>query len=245
MTTYKQRRWSKRFLRPAAPLLRRAGHLALWYAQRLGPEQSQRIRAWRALSPNERLRYEYDLGPGSTVVDIGGYLGDFATEITARFSARVHVYEPIPKYCDIIERRLGANPKISIVCAGLGDADELMPMCTAGESTSAHQGPADTTVQIRAFDDEMKRLKIEHIDLLKMNIEGGEYALLNHMIDTNWIDRIGNLQVQFHDFVPHAESQRESLRKRLSRTHQATYCVPFVWENWRRSRADASGSLAA
>lgn len=245
MNTLKQRRWSKRLFRPAVPLMRHAGHLLLWYVQRLSPDQKERILQWRALSPNERLRYEYALGPGSVVVDAGGYLGDFATEITARYNAKVYVYEPIPQYTQIIEKRLGANPNIEIVCAGLGGADELIPMSIAGESTSAHQGAADTTAQIRAFDAEMDRLGIEHIDLLKVNIEGGEYALLDHLIATGWIDRIGDLQVQFHDFVPDAQAKRDRLGEQLGKTHQATYCVPFVWENWRRREEAASLASAA
>lgn len=245
MKTLKTRRWSKRLFRPAVPLMRHAGHLLLWYVQRLSPDQSERVLQWRALSPGERLRYEYALRPGSVVVDAGGYLGDFATEITARYHAKVYVYEPIPEYCQTIEQRLGANPNIKIVCAGLGDADEHIPMSIAGESTSAHQGTADTTAQIRAFDTEMNRLGIQHIDLLKINIEGGEYALLDHLIATGWIDRIGDLQVQFHDFVPDAHAKRDRLRKQLCKTHETTYCVPFVWENWHRSAATESCGIAA
>ena len=245
MNTLKKRRWSKRLFRPAQPLLRHAGHLLLWYAQRLSPGQSERILRWRALSPGERLRYEYALRPGSVVVDAGGYLGDFATEITARYNAKVYIYEPIPEYCTIIKQRLSANPNIKIVCTGLGDADEHLPMSIAGESTSAHQGAADTTAQIRAFDAEMERMGIQHIDLLKVNIEGGEYALLDHLIATGWIDRIGDLQVQFHDFVPGAPARRDALREQLSKTHQATYCVPFVWENWHRREATAALPAAA
>jgi len=245
MKTLKKRNWSKRSLRPAAPLLRHAGHLMLWYAQRLSPAIPERLLQWRALSPGDCLRYQYDLHPGSVVVDAGGYLGDFAAEITARYDAKVTIYEPIPEYCDTITQRLGANPNINIVCAGLGDADERITMSLAGESTSAHQGPGDTTAQIRAFDSEMRRLGIQHIDLFKINIEGAEYALLDHLIKTGWIDRIGDLQVQFHDFVPDANARRDAIRKQLGDTHQATYCVPFVWENWRRRAATAIQANAA
>lgn len=245
MNTLKKRTWSKRLLRPAAPLLRYGGHLMLWYAQRLSPQTRERLLQWRALSPNERLRYEYDLQPGSIVVDAGGYLGDFAAEITARYDAKVTIYEPIPEYCDAVTQRLGANPNITIVCAGLGDADESIAMSLAGESTSAHQGDGDTAAQIRAFDREMQRLGIQHIDLFKVNIEGGEYALLDHLIQTGWIDRITNLQVQFHDFVPNANARRNAIREQLSDTHKATYCVPFVWENWRRQTGNQVQAKAA
>ena len=245
MSTLKKRQWSRRVFGPAAPLLRRAGHLMLWYAQRLSPDQPQRILKWRAISPDDHLRYEYDLQPGSVVVDAGGYLGDFAAEITARYNARVYIYEPIPGYCDTIQKRLGANPNIQIQCAGLGDRNQQIAMSLAAESTSAHLGKGDTTAQIRAFDAEMQRLGVEHIDLMKINIEGGEYELLDHFFETGWIDRITDLQVQFHDFVPDAETKRDALRERLSQTHQATYCVPFVWENWRRNVISKPQAIAA
>jgi hypothetical protein len=73
----------------------------------------------------------------------------------------------------------------------------------------------------------------EIIDLLKVNIEGAEYDVLNHMIGAGLHKRIKNIQVQFHqiDGVPYGVWYKE-IEKHLSLTHTRTWHYPFCWESW-------------
>lgn len=73
---------------------------------------------------------------------------------------------------------------------------------------------------------------IKHIDLIKINIEGGEYDLLEHLLDANFVEQIENLQIQFHDFVENASARMKKIQNRLEKTHYLTYHYPFVWDNW-------------
>ena len=75
--------------------------------------------------------------------------------------------------------------------------------------------------------------QIDLIDLMKINIEGGEYDLLDHLITSNLVSRIKNIQVQFHDFIPDANSRMKNIQNELAKTHELTYQYKFVWENWR------------
>ena len=75
---------------------------------------------------------------------------------------------------------------------------------------------------------------LDHIDLLKINIEGGEYDLLPNLIASGWIERITDIQVQFHDFVPDAIAKTQRIQESLRRTHRITWMFPMVWENWTR-----------
>ena len=68
--------------------------------------------------------------------------------------------------------------------------------------------------------------------MIKVNIEGGEYDLLEFLIDSNYIEIIDNIQVQFHDFIPDAEERMKNIHKKLEKTHFLTWQYPFVWENW-------------
>ena len=40
--------------------------------------------------------------------------------------------------------------------------------------------------------------KITEIDLLKINIEGGEYDVIPRLLDTKMINKIKYIQIQFH-----------------------------------------------
>ncbi|MEM7512644.1 MAG: FkbM family methyltransferase, partial [Bacteroidota bacterium] len=89
-------------------------------------------------------------------------------------------------------------------------------------------------VRLIAFPEAINELGSNHIDLIKINIEGGEFELLEAIIDAGWVDKIDNIQVQFHDFVPNARERMMEIQKKLSFTHELTYQYDFVWENWKR-----------
>ena len=91
------------------------------------------------------------------------------------------------------------------------------------------------SVQVSDTTEVEKRYKARHkkIDLMKINIEGSEYELLEHLIESGCIKKITDIQVQFHNFVPNAPEKRSELHKKLSRTHYMTYNYPWIWENWR------------
>jgi hypothetical protein len=69
---------------------------------------------------------------------------------------------------------------------------------------------------------------------MKVNIEGGEYDLLDHLIESGLIQRVRWLQVQFHDFVPNAAERMRAIQDRLRATHEPEWQHEFVWESWRR-----------
>jgi hypothetical protein len=73
---------------------------------------------------------------------------------------------------------------------------------------------------------------------MKINIEGGEYDLLDHLIETGWIRRIRDVQIQFHDFVSGATQRMHHIQAALKNTHHTTYQYPFVWENWHINEQD-------
>ena len=79
-----------------------------------------------------------------------------------------------------------------------------------------------------------ERHDVGEVALMKINIEGSEYPLLEHIIDTGLIKQIRELQIQFHDFVPDAQSRMQEIQNRLSETHSPTWQYHYIWENWKR-----------
>lgn len=69
---------------------------------------------------------------------------------------------------------------------------------------------------------------------MKVNIEGGEYELLDRLIDTHLVELFSNIQVQFHPIAPTSALAVQRLRIELMKTHRPTYQYDFVWENWTR-----------
>ena len=68
-----------------------------------------------------------------------------------------------------------------------------------------------------------------------MNIEGGEYDILEYLLDKKQINRFENIQVQFHDIPEINGKQRmKKIWKRLEKTHTLEWAYrPFIHESWK------------
>lgn len=208
------------------------------------PTPRPELREWHRIEGDKTLRLDYDLGPGSVVLDVGGFEGQWASDIVAMYGCQVHVFEPVPAYAERISRRFASNPLVTVHRAGLAPADGTAALSMSGDASSHERNVAESQqieIELRGVDGFFAELGREHVDLVKLNIEGAEYDLVARLIDTRLIERIGDLQVQFHDFVPNAERRRRELHAGLANTHHPTWSYDFVWENWRRGPKAARG----
>lgn len=195
-------------------------------------------RRWVQANGDQTLRIDYDIAAGEVVLDVGGYEGQWASDIFGRYLCEVHVFEPVPAFAHNIQRRFARNPHVHVHGHALGSSDGEFSMVVSENASSAFiDDAASVSVPVRAFAGWLAQHQIGGIALMKVNIEGGEYELLDHVIAAGLLPRIRNLQVQFHDFVPQAEERMAAIQQALSRTHRLTYQYPFIWENWARKEA--------
>jgi len=47
------------------------------------------------------------------------------------------------------------------------------------------------------------------------------------------MNKVKNLQVQFHEIDKHSKKKIKSLQDRLRNTHELTFHYEFIWENWK------------
>jgi FkbM family methyltransferase len=193
------------------------------------------LRRWHRDGGDERLRLDYSLGPGSTVIDVGGYRGDWAQRMIERYGCTVHIFEAIPSFAREIHERFRGYDNVTTHEFGLSGDDRVVSMSLAADGSSAFRSGADRVdVRLRDIDSVLRENGIDEIDLIKINIEGGEYPLLRRMLDSGIVERCRDIQVQFHLDYPDAVHLRDELRGELQRTHELTYDYYFVWENWHR-----------
>ncbi len=222
--------------------LRRLSALARKAARQLDePEKkayARQVADWYTQDRNTRFRTNYpELTARSIVLDLGGYEGQWASDIYAEHLCEIHVFEPLPDYAAAIERRFRNNEAVKVYAYGLGARDEQLEFTVAEDSTSVFgEGTNKVAVDIKNIDAFLAGQNIGKVDLMKINIEGGEYDLLEHMLDHGLTKRVENLQIQFHNFVPNAEARMKNIQSRLADTHETTYLYPFFWENWRLNK---------
>jgi FkbM family methyltransferase len=198
-------------------------------------ERDRIMRQWRDAGGDEKLRLDYDLKRDSIVFDMGGFEGSWAHEIHQRYGSRVVVFEPVQEYADAIKRRFAGNANIEVFPYGLAATtrQEKIGLCSDGSSVFRE---AEQTQEIRLVDAAawFSEHPVGRVALMKINIEGGEYELLERLIEVGLIAQIDNLQVQFHEIAADSPARMEAIQSKLQATHTPTYQYRFVWENWRR-----------
>jgi len=190
---------------------------------------------WFKDKGDETLRLDYPLNQESIVFDVGGYHGDFAAAIYAKYNCKIYVFEPVPEFYQLCVKRFKGNQKI--VCLNFGlSSDEGFLNISMAENASSFASPhaqgAVQKVQLRSVTAFIRELGITQIDLMKINIEGGEFDVIPSIIESGDIKKVQHLQVQFHNFVDQAKMLRDAIRVNLTSTHKEIWNYEFVWESW-------------
>ena len=120
---------------------------------------------------------------------------------------------------------------------GLGGANEKVSIQVQGDASSVYLDKANgrpEEIQVRDVVHVFHQLGLTSVDLFKINIEGGEYPLLNRMLDADLVSKVRFFQVQYHGIgVDDPAAARDKIRERLSTTHREEWCVNGgQWESW-------------
>jgi hypothetical protein len=173
------------------------------------------LREWQG-QDMEPIRYAYDLLPEDTVLDIGSYKREWGKEIEQRYGCKVEYFEAL-------------DNRAAWLFDGTIEMGGAFYYTTAFAKEKPHRyGCVDIAPYLQ-----------REIALVKINIEGGEYALLDYIIEKGLMGNITELQVQFH-VIDNPDIDYEKVYKwlaeQLSQTHELTWRWPFCWENWRRKK---------
>lgn len=195
---------------------------------------------WYKDEGDSSLRVQYALNENSVVLDVGGYEGDWAAEISARYACSIFIFEPVSIYISRLKNRFAANRKIHVLPYGLAATDQKVRFHIMDQSSGAFKEKEKYSIKtegveevsLKGYENACRESGINNVDLIKINIEGGEYELLEHIIKSGLIAQITDLQIQFHDFVENADQRMNSIKKELEKTHRLTYEYVYVWENW-------------
>lgn len=196
----------------------------------------QDFQKWFADKGDETLRLDYPLNEKSIVLDVGGYKGDWAANISEKYGCKVIVFEPVKSYYNALLERFKGNYCVDVINFALGSKSEKIEINVSNDATSFFTANGQKeTVEIVDVVEAFEKFKFDKIDLMKINIEGSEYPFLERMIEKNLHHNITDIQVQFHTFIPEFEQRYANIKKELLKTHHQTFCYDFIWENWKKN----------
>jgi FkbM family methyltransferase len=187
-----------------------------------------------SVAENPSLLHEVETSRADAILDIGGYIGEWCVPVAARTDRPIHVFEPSVWARARLEAACADHPNIIIHTYGLGAADATVSLARIGPGSS-HLDPSPewerADVPIRDVVAVFAELGFSRV-AVKLNIEGGEYDVLERLIASGEIRRVDSLLIQFHEWLPWAHLRRRRIRRRLRATHRVVWEYPWVWERW-------------
>ena len=189
---------------------------------------------WR--DGGSQLLYDLPVATGSLVIDAGGYEGEWSTGMISRYGCRIQVFEPVPTFFEHCQAYFKNNNLVQIHKAALGGSDRKTIFKLLDNGTSEYRGDSNAQ-DIEADVIDVARIFSEagtRIACFKLNIEGGEYEVLERMIETNNIALCDSLLIQFHRQPEGYEARYKNIVAALHKTHNQSWCYEMVWEKWVR-----------
>ncbi len=168
------------------------------------------------------MRYDYPLDAESVIWDGGAYEGVFAREMAHKYGCTVHAFEPCRRFFEIAQATCREFDTVKLHHFALGSVTRALPLSVRGNSTGFFYESEETeksnVIDVAALIDILDSPPT--IDLLKLNIEGSEFEVLEHLLDTGRISRFKNIQVQFHMNVKDWTNRLTDIYSRLFVTHR-------------------------
>lgn len=183
-----------------------------------------------------RLGCDY-LTPNSLVFDIGGYMGDWASHVFSKYLCNIWIFEPVPIYFSFIKSRFANNKNINVFNFGFDNKTVDINVEINNDATSVffnlNKGNK-VKIRLEKISRFLKEKKVNKIDLMKINCEGGEYGLLENLMNSGFINKVNNLQIQFHEIDKDSSKEMQRLKRVLEKTHKCIWTYPCFWEGWSR-----------
>jgi FkbM family methyltransferase len=194
--------------------------------------QKLSIANWKVDNGREEpMRYNYDLNENSVVYDLGGYRGDWAYKINEKYNCKVILLEPFPRWFKHCKERFENNPKVEVYGVAASDRFGKAVLSDGDQGSSLYlKTPNTETIELVDFAEFMSHE--DKIDLIKINIEGEEFAVIETLYKNGMLSRITDLQIQTHPFVDNAGAKYIAMDQQLNATHKKTYFYQWIWENW-------------
>ncbi|MFT5112239.1 MAG: FkbM family methyltransferase [Parasphingorhabdus sp.] len=146
------------------------------------------------------------LGEDSIVYSFGaGTDISFDLEMQAKFNCHVHIFDPTPRSVQWIGQQ-SLPERIWFHPCGIGNQDGSIVFFPPKRKTSSHFSPvpryrnstdrAGVEAPVKRLGSFLTELDHDRIDVLKIDIEGGEYDILEDVLSTNV--EIDQLLLEFH-----------------------------------------------
>lgn len=166
-----------------------------------------------------------NLGPDDVCVDLGAHIGEVSLDL-AKTGAQVHAYEPDPDTFETLQKATHDHSNITLHQKAVGAKAGTATLYRSELSkTDAKIGATGSTLlgeSANADDENTVEVDVEDIEtclrdllkthgriaFLKMDVEGAEVDILEHLIETDILPQIGLTVVETHRWLMKDQAHR-------------------------------------
>jgi len=130
---------------------------------------------------------EYLSSGRKVVIDIGANKGDWSKAVldAGPDDMQLYSYEPDPRIVDVLKKQFQASENVHVRSVAVGESDGKMTLFLNQESTEltsatpmSEEECIHHETRVTTLDEEVEENGLDHIDLLKIDVEGYERSVL-------------------------------------------------------------------
>jgi FkbM family methyltransferase len=174
------------------------------------------LRWWLGLTPeanSKRALLRCGLGPGKVAVDCGANVGEM-TEVMASTGAEVYAFEPNPHAFRKLAERFSNHPRVHCLNKAVGCRNETARLYFHEQSPEDEvlwsNGSSLLSEKPNVSTDRYSEVEVvdlaeflntfdQRICVLKMDVEGMEVALIEHLLDHRLESRVETALIETHE----------------------------------------------
>jgi len=168
--------------------------------------------------------------PDPRILDVGGHIGLASLRFRELFpQARISIFEPDPTIVALMGKnfRAAKDTTIEVIAAAAWTAEGFLNFAVKGDDSGALD--ASGSLQVATVD--LARFCTEPIDYLKLDVEGAEFEILQHLSTTGALAQIRRLCIELHEW-----------QAGPPRFHEVLNCLVAAGFNYRLRSCGALGS---
>jgi FkbM family methyltransferase len=189
---------------------------------------------WR--DGGNQLLFDLPVSTGRLIIDAGGYKGEWTAGMISRYGCKSEIFEPIPEFATHCVDFFKRNMLVQVHQAAFGGSDRKTTFNLLDSGTSEFKSGSsiksiDASVSdvARVFKNDLEG---QQVACLGLNIEGGEYEVLERMIEAEITEQCDCFLIQFHRQPEGYQERYRKIVRELSITHTQSWCYEMVWEKW-------------
>jgi FkbM family methyltransferase len=145
---------------------------------------------------------EYLTKDDKIILDLGGNIGLFALHVTP-WAEKIVTVEPTPSHYDLNTQLTREFKQIERIQAAISNTTGQMTFYTFPSNTTMNslinRGGDSFAVDCITIPDLIEKLGLDHVDFIKLDIEGSETIALNEGIIKSISDKASKILIEFHE----------------------------------------------